>query len=120
MKYIRIDIPVGNYYYVPAFFWKKKKDFRKAIGCDKHTDACFMHLTLANKHYPLLGELHFVKGQFGAGIIAHEITHVAVCMINRMNVSDNEEFLCETVQLLTNTLLHNIAADKKLRKFLYE
>lgn len=117
MKYIMIKIPVTNYYFMFAFFWKRKKDFLRANRVSKKSDACYQNYIM--KNYPLLGEFHFVKGKIGAGMIAHEITHAAKGFARKMKKGKNEEYLCETAQVMTSNIWVAIKNNKQLNKWIY-
>ena len=117
MKYIRVDIPITEYYFMPAFIWKKKRYFKKATG--SKGDACFFW-GVHNQDYPLIGELHFVKGLIGVGMAAHELTHAALRFSAVMDKEENEEFLCETARVMTRRFWNAIRENKKSNKWIYK
>lgn len=121
MKYLKLIIPVTDYYFMLAFIWQRKKDWREACGTKKSADACWMGCSpaLYKGSYPLLGELHFVRGKIGAGMVAHEITHAALAFANRTDEGDNEEYLCETTQVMTINFWNAVTADKNAQRWIY-
>ncbi len=118
-KYIRFDFPVDKNHYCVCHIWKCKRDFKKATESDG--DACFCRVNFLDqrRRYPLLGEFHFVKGKIGSGMVAHEITHAARHYQRLMNKKKNEEFLCETAQIMTINLWNGVSNNKKANKWVY-
>jgi hypothetical protein len=117
-KYIRFDVPVTKNRFLIVFVWKRKKDYRKMTLSGG--DACCYSVNYFIKHYPLIGELHFVKGLIGAGMVAHEITHAALAFARTMGKKKDEEFLAETAQVMTSNFWLAVQKNKTLNNWIYK
>ena len=116
MRYVRVDIPVTKNHCLIAFFWKRKRDFRRATKGPG--DACFFWYAHHYK-YPIIGELHFVKGLIGSGMVAHELEHAALSYTKKNHTRKNEEYLCELVQVMTTNFWLAVRENKKLNSWIY-
>jgi hypothetical protein len=117
MKYKRVIIPITENKFLLVFFWKKLKDFRKATD-NKDGDACYLN-GYGGKNYPTSGELHFVKGRIGSGVVAHELMHATVDFCKKTKLGELEEYACEVIQVMTNGFWNTVFNNKKLKKWIY-
>ena len=115
MKYAKAIVPLDDDRFMLVFIWKRKKDFLKANGVEKKSDACYQNC--ACKDYPLQGEFHFVKGKVDVGMVAHEVVHASKAVARKSGKKRNEEYLCEAVQVITRNVWSAILGNETMGKW---
>lgn len=77
----RLDSSEAPFYY-STFLWATQADYERAAGAERGntkamciTDTWLCEVTGEAVVHPKLGEIHFVKGNWNLGTIAHEVTH---------------------------------------------
>lgn len=116
MKHIHFEVPITKSRFLIVFIWRRKGDFRKAT--DSKKDGCFLSDTYRNNM--IIGQLHFVKGLIGSGIVAHEILHAAKQHARMMGKKKNEEYLASTCQVMTSNFWCGVRRDKTLNRWIYK
>lgn len=77
----RLDSSEEPFHYL-TFLWATQDDYERAAGAERGntramciTDTWLCERTGEAIVRPKLGEIHFVKGSWSVGTIAHEVTH---------------------------------------------
>ena len=117
MRYTKAIVPFTENGFMLMFIWKRKKDFLRANGVNGDADACYQNCP--RKEYPLQGEFHFIKGKVGVGIVAHEVVHASKAYAKKAGMKGNEEFLCETAQIITRSIWNTILDNAVMNKWVY-
>jgi hypothetical protein len=96
-RYITFDIIIKDDYILPVFVWRNRKLFRTGTLGPK--DACFFGIESTARH-PLIGSVHFIRGEIGSGIVSHEMCHAAHHAVRIWKLKDREEERCAITQAL--------------------
>ena len=115
-KHEHFIIPITDNQFLVVIVWKHRRDYTKATG--SKGDACFVGTTIKNR-YPLIGEVHFIRGLIGSGIVAHELTHASRHFVRMHHMMKNEEYVCESIQVMTNGFWRLTRQNKRLNRWIY-